>query len=94
MALTDREEWLCEAACCLWEEVLRILNKPDHPNWAKVNAAREGEGMSAFRLNVISEWVEACNEDYRVAVETGYDDCFDWDFVPDWIAKRIATWKE
>jgi len=30
---------------------------------------------------------DQCHLDYAKAVEDGYDDAFDWDFVPDWVEK-------
>lgn len=33
---------------------------------------------------------ERCHYDYLNAIADGYDDCFDWDFVPNWIREHYS----
>lgn len=84
--MTQHEHDLCEAACCLWEEVLQLLDR----NHKQLDEIREAEGMSALRLKVVG-WVDELEADYKKAVADGYDDSFDWEFVPAWINTKLST---
>lgn len=74
---------IIETAMCLWEEVLNIRRDPN------VTYAFDMVGTSAIR-NQIGTMAEACDADYQAAVATGYDDCFDWEFVPGWIHNNVV----
>lgn len=84
-ALTDFESVLCEAAACLWEEALALLQKND-PEWLE---AQQSHGYSSLRYDVI-QMARACHEDWLVAEKAGYDDPFDWEFVPAWLAANVV----
>lgn len=84
--MTQHERDLCEAACCLWEDVLQRLDKGHE----QLHRMREAEGMAALRLKVIG-WVDELEADYKKAVADGYDACFDWEFVPSWMNTKLST---
>jgi hypothetical protein len=74
---------LMEAAACLWEAVLEVKDQAD------VHAAFEGIGTAALRGEVI-EFAAEVHTAWATAVENdGYDDPFDWDFVPQWISDNL-----
>lgn len=86
---------LAEAACCIWEEFLalkaRAQNSPLYPGGQgdRLLKTWESEGTAQMRLNAIN-LAERCHMDWRKAVdERGYDDPFDWDFVPRWISENV-----
>lgn len=88
--MTDLE--FAEAACCIWEEFLEIRKispgkfEPFSTE-ARILQGFEDEGTSAMRLKAIN-LAERCHYDYLNAIADGYDDCFDWDFVPNWIREH------
>ncbi len=75
---------LTEAACCIWEELLNRISNP------KFEIAFEKHGHGHMRHLAIVH-ADQCHLDYAKAVEDGYDDCFDWDFVPDWVEKYFTV---
>ncbi len=69
-----------EAAMCLWENALhrRIDDDDGLYDWL-----RGGEGAACARdmcLRLAAD-IELA---YKTAVDEGFDDCFDWEFVPRW----------
>ena len=79
----------CEAAMCLWEECLlrQVLHKQEHGRdeedplflWLA-----EGEGTASARDKCMDLAVDI-EGSYQIARdEFGFDDCFDWEFVPRW----------
>jgi hypothetical protein len=75
-----------EAAACLWEEVLENRDRPD------VRAAFDNCGSADLRATVCG-WAEPVHRDWEEASANGYDDPFDFEFVPAWI-KANATFSE
>lgn len=76
-----------EAAMSMWEWVIENEGKPESPWYA----AGDDIGMGQLRSNVLDAAI-ACETDYQEAVAVeGYDDCFDWAFVPAWMDKH-ADW--
>lgn len=72
-----------EAAMCLWEEALRLIRKD-----ALWQRAHELHGMAQLRALVMAA-AKDCDADYQCAVaQDAYDDCFDWEFVPQWLSDR------
>jgi hypothetical protein len=71
----------CEAAMCLWEEcLLRRANGDD----ALFDWLRGGEGAASARFMCI-DFAEDIEGSYQWAQDVlGFDDCFDWEFVPRW----------
>jgi hypothetical protein len=70
-----------EAAMCLWEECLlrRSQNQNDLFDWL-----RGGEGMADARSMCI-EYATDIEQSWQIAYnEFGFDDSFDWEFVPRW----------
>jgi len=85
--VTDLE--FAEAACCIWEEFLEIRKiSPGKINQfsteGRILQGFEERGTAHMRMFAIA-LAERCHNDWVKAVEDGYDDCFDWDFVPNWI---------
>ena len=76
-----------ETAACLWEACLKFKdadNSIGHivSNWFEI------KGTAEVRSTVIS-WHAECDAAYTAAVATGYDDSFDWEFVPQWLATKL-----
>jgi hypothetical protein len=78
-----------ETAACLWEAVLEILNGgAGHKGLrAQAQRIRENMGTSGLRLAVL-RWTELVDADWA-KVKDEYDQPFDWEFVPEWIAQNI-----
>lgn len=72
-----------EAAACLWEEVLENRERPD------VRAAFEHRGCADLRATVCG-WAEPVHRDWEQASANGYDDPFDFEFVPAWIKANVT----
>ena len=81
MTLLISQYDLTEAACCIWEYLLqqRRINP-------EIQTAFSDYGYAHMRYLAIIH-ADQCHLDYAKAVEKGYDDAFDWDFVPDWVEK-------
>jgi hypothetical protein len=87
-----------ETAACLWEAVLELCSGETSPGGLKeaVQASREMLGTSELRSTVIG-WAEAVDAAWREADTDGgkfpdggqYENAFDWEFVPNWIAENI-----
>lgn len=86
----------CEAALCLWEECLhRISNarkraKSAGESWIDAqdneelwNWLRGGEGAACARSMCI-DLARDIEQSYMFARDLGFDDSFDWEFVPRW----------
>ncbi|MBO9579497.1 MAG: hypothetical protein J7498_01235 [Sphingobium sp.] len=89
--MTDHTESL-ETAACLWEAVLNFRDDPSTNSDSiertlAVRATFREIGTAALRLIVIG-WTDAVEADWR-RVEDDYPLCFDWDFVPEWIASHV-----
>ena len=76
-----------EAAMCIWEFSLMNQGKgQDHVfKWLA-----GGEGAASARQQCI-ELAKDLELSYQVARETGYDTCFDWEFVPRWVILAMAV---
>jgi len=88
----DAKEYTWEhmdAAACMWEHVLdqlrRVKVNASNP-WADYKAAY---GTAALRDTVINHAVTLQIE-YEKAVENGYDQPFDWEFVPKYMEDHIT----
>ena len=95
---------LMEAAMCLWEAVLSnfhvIVSRDDSER--KDDSARdqnivywwEGVGTACVRLHMI-DFAEPCHEAWVLAHRDGegFDDPFDWEFVP-WFVHNCIDWTE
>ena len=72
----------CEAALCIWEYALSPVdqgrNDEKFLDWLK-----QGEGWAQARTTVM-DITSLCEIAYVWAKHHGYDDCFDWQFVPAW----------
>lgn len=67
-----------EAAMCIWEYALLCRIEDDDSVY---NFLRCGEGASKARLMCI-DLAMVCEEAYNAAFKAGFDDSFDWEFVP------------
>jgi hypothetical protein len=84
------QEDFAEAACCIWEEVLRILMDPEDESYTKIKDLQAKEGMAELRMNIINYWASDCHADYITLPESEREGiCFDWDFAPVWVQKRV-----
>lgn len=80
-----------EAAMCLWEECLGRMNHCRHMGGMSAmeecemwNWLRCGEGAANARQQCI-ELAPHIEGSYRIAYNLlGFDDSFDWEFVPRW----------
>lgn len=81
---------LIDAAACLWEAALEAREAKDDTG-AKLRSIIHRDGVAALR-NAVTGWAEACHRAWEHAVATeGYDDCFDWEWCPQWLADKLAT---
>jgi hypothetical protein len=78
-----------ETAACIWEAVLEILNGGAGQKGLRHQAQRirEKMGTNGLRLAAL-RWVDLVDEEWAKVKDT-YDQPFDWEFVPDWIARNI-----
>lgn len=78
-----------ETAAVAWEAVLEILNGGAGQKGlrAEANRIRDEIGTSGLRLTVL-EWVDEIDAAWA-EVKDQYDQPFDWEFVPAWIADNI-----
>jgi hypothetical protein len=88
-----------EAACCIWEALLETMKNVDHQLsmgmpcdvWdLKLLQGFQDHGASEMRHLAITH-AHQCHMDYAKAVEDGYDDAFDWDFVPTWVEENFKV---
>ncbi|MAM37769.1 MAG: hypothetical protein CL949_04560 [Erythrobacter sp.] len=87
--LTEQDIDLLEAAACLWEAACKLIAE-DSDLGRATKTLSEAVGTAQFRLDVAmlapechAAW-EAMSTEERDAC-----DCFDWDFVPQWLAAHI-----
>lgn len=85
--VTDTD--LTEAAACLWEAALEGLTVGTGV-WDMARAEQERDGTSVFRMGIIG-WAEDVHRAWEAAVRDGYDAPFDWDFVPAWLERKLAS---
>jgi hypothetical protein len=80
----------CEGAMCLWEYCLLQRSNDDDSvfDWM-----RGGEGAANAR-DMCIDLASDLEQSYRVAKAFGYDDCFDWDFVPRWVSIAMQITEE
>ncbi|QTH19682.1 hypothetical protein HRJ34_15010 [Rhizorhabdus wittichii] len=80
---------LTEAAQCLWEAVLDAVRgdaQPDDSWQASAKLSCENIGYGEVRRWML-DLAPDCHTAWVRATETeGYDSCFDWEFVPAWLA--------
>lgn len=86
------QDFALETAACLWEAVLHLRDNPvtDPESFAlamSIRPAFEAVGTAEMRLIVVG-WTSAVGAAWA-AVPDNYDRCFDWGFVPDWIADNV-----
>jgi hypothetical protein len=78
-----------DAAVCAWEHVLEQLHLktpgPANP-W---DDYRKAYGMAALRDTVMRHAVQI-DVEYQKAHANGYDESFDWDFVPKYMEDHIT----
>lgn len=83
---------LLEAGACIWEWALeQKLKQPSErsPHVQKLIEWWEEVGTAEARAELIS-LCTLVEEAYRTAVEyDGYDDCFDWEFVPWFMENKV-----
>jgi len=77
-----------ETAACLWEDVLNSLRNPECSNHAAIEAARERLGTAHLRITVIG-WTDAADQDWATVKEENWDNPFDWEWIPAWIANNV-----
>lgn len=87
MTMTNRESWLCEAAMCLWEHVLGLLERKD----PALTELVEGVGYGQLRMDVLELAPEITADFDSVGPEGWSGGCFDWDFVPQWWDANITV---
>lgn len=83
---------VAEAAMCAWECLIEDgCAWPDNQNeafvpfWTFVKRV----GMAQARWTILTVVAAKIDEDYQAAVAAGYDDPFDWEYVPAWLEKNI-----
>ena len=77
-----------EAAACMWEHVLEQL-RPRNPVQTPWHEYREAYGMANLRERVILHSREL-ERHYQEARENGYDQPFDWEFVPKYMEDHVT----
>lgn len=82
---------LCDVAACLWEAALDILHDAKHPAHSTLNGIRANYGTATLRDSVTSLSIE-CEKAWLALGDEGQETagCFDWDFCPDWLCKKMA----
>lgn len=95
--INDKGQWATwwsedeiDAALCLWEECIRRrqLGDDEFFDWL-----RGGEGAANAR-DMCVQLAKDCETSYQVARECGFDDSFDWEFVPLWVNLAITITNE
>ena len=73
-------------AMCLWEAWLEIRNTSTPGDLVAEEMERlQGEHGVASIREVVLGLVPACELAWKAAHALGYDDCFDWEFCPDFL---------
>lgn len=96
MPKLTQSEALMEAACCIWEEFMRLNTLPvalDEPKY--INDLRLkwiNEGTASVRLDAC-HLAELCDSVWN-QLDPEDRDCigsFDWDFVPAFVGEVLST---
>lgn len=82
--MTDQYD-ITITAMCMWEETIGPLS-----NNPEVQIVFEQQGTCEVRDMILSHATQ-CHDDWERAQAAGYDDCFDWDWVPKWMRDNL-TW--
>lgn len=77
-----------DAGACMWEHVL-LQMRPRHHSNTPWHEYREAYGMCQLRETVIKH-APILQEAYERAVENGYDNAFDWEFVPKYMEDHVT----
>lgn len=78
-----------ETAACLWEAVLEILNGGAGQKGLRAQAQRIRESMGTAELrSTVLRWVDLIDAEWA-KVGDEFSGPYDWEFVPDWIARNI-----
>jgi hypothetical protein len=83
-----RPDETTEAACCLWEAVLAVRQCEKNPPWQKrLLADWESHGTSSMRISAIHA-APQMDQVWNALTDAERDEfgCFDWDFVPVYLA--------
>lgn len=78
-----------DAAACMWEHVLNQLRRAKPADKNPWDEYRQAYGMAALRDTVINHAV-TLQAEYEGAVENGYDQAFDWEFVPKYMEDHVT----
>ncbi|QAY80435.1 hypothetical protein [Sphingosinicella sp. BN140058] len=91
-AMLDVDGEIASAAMCLWEEVLKVISgHSGAPSAirALILAASHNHGACALR-DAVQAFAERCDLEWSAAHESGtFDDSFDWEWCPAWLATRV-----
>ncbi|WP_454883972.1 hypothetical protein [Sphingomonas oryzagri] len=85
MRMSDEQEKLI-TAMCLWEAVLEMKD-----NKQEVLSCFENIGTAGMRFYV-AQWVRPVDDAWDALSQDEKDASvpFDWEFVPNWIAKHVS----
>lgn len=81
MITTISTDDLVDAAMCLWEYCLN-----ESPRQFSDYVVVAGYCETRSRIAALAA---LCHQAYEVAREQGYDNCFDWEFVPRWFDRCV-----
>lgn len=85
---------LCFVAACLWEAALDAMDDASNPAHCDADSYRKNHGTATMRDAIVSLAPE-CEAAWKALGDEGQDNagCFDWEFCPQWLAKRMG-WVE
>ena len=89
--MTPEQETIAENAACLWEAILEADPTGEtHGDGFPftMRRAAKAEGMAQFRTRV-TQHAEAVESGWKAAQDSGFVDCFDWEFCPVFVARCI-----
>lgn len=79
-----------DAALCLWEAVIDLKGRGAGKDDQPIDIAFEAIGWASMR-STVAGWAAMVHDDWQQAVTLNdYDDPFDWEFCPDWIAANVT----
>jgi hypothetical protein len=78
-----------EAAACMWEHVLTRLRRVRPGDVNPWDDYRNAYGMAALRQKVILHATEL-EKRYQDATANGYDQAFDWEYVPKYMEDHVT----
>jgi hypothetical protein len=84
---------VAEAAMCAWEYLIEDRGKhraDQNPNLRPFWDFLESVGTSQARWLILTEVAPKIEADYQEATARGYDDPFDWEYVPLWLSKNLT----